>query len=197
MEIQHILAGKENGILSKETIGMMLTKHKNDWGLGPSLQWEQDSLIFKHGGKNAGFTNNLISFANRGNAVIVMTNADNGGKLIEEILRAVSSYYNWGISNPKVVEVIEVEEEKLNNLVGKYMLDYQVPGIGDYITDIEIKDNKLFVTDPNNGDTNVLTALEELKFIDLDSGDEVVFQIGGDKLEILWNNRFQFFKIEK
>jgi len=197
IEIQQILAGKENGVLSKETIKMMLTKHKNDWGLGPSLQWEQDSLIFRHGGKNAGFTNDLISFANRGNAVIVMTNADNGGKLIGEILRSVSNYYNWGISNPKVVEVIEVEEEKLNNLVGKYLLDFQVPDIGDYIIDIEIKDNKLFVTDANNGETNVLTALEELKFMDLENGDEVVFKIGGDKLGILWNNRFQFYKIEK
>jgi CubicO group peptidase (beta-lactamase class C family) len=197
IEIQQILAGKENGVLSKETIEKMLTKHKNDWGLGPSIQWEKDSLIFRHGGKNAGFTNNLISFANRGNAVIVMTNADNGGKLIGEILRSVSNYYNWGISNPKVVEVIEVDEEKLNNLVGKYLLDFQVPDIGDYIIDIEIKDDKLFVTDPNNGDTNILNALEELKFIDLENGDEVVFQLGEDKVGILWNNRFQFNKIEQ
>lgn len=196
IEIQQILAGKENGVLSKETIEKMLTKHKNDWGLGPSIQWEQDSLIFRHGGKNAGFTNNLISFANRGNAVIVMTNADNGGKLIGEILRAVSNYYNWGINNPRVVDVIEVEEEKLNNLVGKYLLDFQVPDIGDYIIDIEIKDNKLFVTDPNNGDTNVLNALEELKFIDLENGDKVIFQLEEDKVGFLWNNRFQFYRIE-
>ena len=196
IEIQQILAGKENGVLSKETIEKMLTKHKNDWGLGPSIHWEQDSLIFRHGGKNAGFTNNLISFANRGNAVIVMTNADNGGKLIGEILRSVSNYYNWGISNPKVVELIEVEKEKLDDLVGKYLLDFQVPDIGDYIIDIEIKDNKLFVTDPNNGETNVLNALEDLKYIDLESGDEVVFQIGEDKVGVLWNNRFQFYKIE-
>ena len=183
-------------MLSKETIEKMLTKHKNDWGLGPSIQWEQDSLIFRHGGKNAGFTNNLISFANRGNAVIVMTNADNGGKLIGEILRAVSNYYNWGINNPRVVDVIEVEEEKLKNLVGKYLLDFQVPDIGDYIIDIEIKNDKLFVSDPNNGDSNFLSAIEELKFINLENGDEVVFQLEEDKVGILWNNRFQFNKIE-
>lgn len=196
IEIQQILAGKENGVLSKETIEKMLTKHKNDWGLGPSIQWEQDSLIFRHGGKNAGFTNNLISFANRGNAVIVMTNADNGGELIGEILRAVSNYYNWGINNPRVLDVIEVEEEKLNNLVGKYLLDFQVPDIGDYIIDIEIKNDKLFVSDPNNGDSYILSAIEELKFIDLENADEVVFQLEGDKVGILWNNRFQFNKIE-
>ena len=196
IEIQQIVAGKKNGVLSKETIEKMLTKHKNDWGLGPSIQWEQDSLIFRHGGKNAGFTNNLISFANRGNAVIVMTNADNGGKLIGEILRAVSNYYNWGINNPRVVDVIEVEEEKLKNLVGKYLLDFQVPDIGDYIIDIEIKNDKLFVSDPNNGDSNFLSAIEELKFINLENGDEVVFQLEEDKVGILWNNRFQFNKIE-
>ena len=73
---------------------MMLTKHKNDWGLGPSLAWDGDSLRFQHGGKNAGFTNNIIGFAYSGDAVIVMTNADNGGKLIAEILRSISKYYS-------------------------------------------------------------------------------------------------------
>jgi hypothetical protein len=41
-----------------------------------------------------------------------------------------------------------------------------------------------------------LNALEELKFIDLENGDEVVFQLGGDRVGILWNNSFQFNKIE-
>ncbi len=197
IEIQNILSGKETGILSKKTINKMLTKHKNNWGLGPSLQWDEDSLIFRHGGKNAGFTNELISFANRGNAVIVMTNADNGGKLIGEILRSVSNYYDWGISNPRIVEVINLPIGNLNNLIGKYKLDFQVPDIGDYIIEITVRENKLFVTDPNNGDTNVLTALEALKFIDLEKGDEVLFQVGEEKQGLLWSNRFQFNKINE
>lgn len=44
IEIQNILKGKEEGILKKETVDKMLTKHKNDWGLGPSLSSEGDSL---------------------------------------------------------------------------------------------------------------------------------------------------------
>jgi hypothetical protein len=39
----------------------MLTKHQNDWGLGPSLGWDADSLRFGHGGKNAGFTNRMTA----------------------------------------------------------------------------------------------------------------------------------------
>ena len=197
IEIQEILKGKKDAVISKEIIKQMLTKHKNDWGLGPSLAWDGDSLRFQHGGKNAGFTNNMISFAYRGDAVIVMTNADNGGKLIGEILRSISNYYEWGINNQRVVATIEVPLAKLNDLVGKYKLDFQVPDIGDYIINITIEDNKIIVNDPNNGETNVLTATEELKFIDLDSGDKVEFQQTEDSQGVLFNNRFQFYKIEK
>lgn len=70
IEIQEILKGKENAVLSRESVEGMLTKHKSDWGLGPSLKWAEDS------------------FANRGEALIVMTNADNGNKLIGEIMNA-------------------------------------------------------------------------------------------------------------
>jgi CubicO group peptidase (beta-lactamase class C family) len=97
IEVHEVLKGKSNGLLKKETVELMLTKHENGWGLGPSLEAEGDSLIFQHGGKNAGFTNDLVSSAYQGNAIIVMTNADNGGKLIREIEKAISDYYGWGL----------------------------------------------------------------------------------------------------
>ena len=46
IEIQDIIQGKTDGILSKKTVEMMLTKHKNAWGLGPSLGKKNESLIF-------------------------------------------------------------------------------------------------------------------------------------------------------
>ena len=197
IEIQEILKGKENAVLSKETVNKMLTKHKNDWGLGPSLHSNEKNLIFRHGGKNAGFTNKLVSFSKRGNAVIIMTNADNGGGLIEEILRSISKYYNLDISNPNVVDPVKLSKEELNQFVGTYKLNYQVPEIGDYLIEISIKNGELFVNDPNNGDTKVLTALGELKFMDLKIGDQGIFQIKNDKIGLIWgNSRFQFNKID-
>ena len=198
IEIQEIIAGKSDGILKQETVEMMLTKSKNDWGLGPSLAWAGDSLRFQHGGKNAGFTNNMIAFAHRGIAIIEMTNADNGGKLIGEVMRSVSSYYSWGISSPKFVETIDLPREKLDKLVGQYKLNFQVPNIGDYLIEVTIKDNKLTVFDPNNNETNVLAALEELKFIDLATGDKVDFQVSEETgtVRVDFNARFQFDKIE-
>ena len=193
IEIQQIAAGKENGILSKKTINQMLTKHKNNWGLGPSLQWEKDSLIFRHGGKNRGFTNQFISFANKGNAVIVMTNADNGGNLINEILRAVSKQYNLGINKQRIIETIEIPVEKLNSLTGKYKLNFQVNGIGDYFAHVKVENNKLTVHDPNSGEINTLTATRENVFLDLETGARVKFN--ADKT-MVFNGRFTFNKID-
>lgn len=194
IEIQQILKGKENSVLSKETVELMLTKHKNDWGLGPSLQWDADSLVFKHGGKNAGFTNDLISFANKGEAVIIMTNADNGGKLIGEIIRCMSSYYNWNFMNPRIVETVKLSKEQLSKLTGKYKLDFQVPGIGDYFIEVKVEGDKLVVNDVNSKETTILTALKENKFVDIDSGQKSSFQLESDKTGLLWNNKYQFYK---
>ena len=127
-----------------------------------------------------------------------MANADNGNELIEEISRSISKYYKLDISNPTIVESITLSNEELNQFVGKYKLDYQVPNIGDYIIEISIKDGKLFVNDPNNGDTKILTALGKLRFIDLKIGDQGVFEIEDDKISLTWGtNGFHFNKIDE
>lgn len=95
LEIQEILSGKKQGVLSKEMIELMLVKHQNNWGLGLSLEGEGEELKFGHGGKNEGFTNNLVAFAHKGRAVIIMTNGDNGGGLIGEIQKSIFEHYQW------------------------------------------------------------------------------------------------------
>lgn len=196
--VQEILAGKKEGVLSKETLEKMLTKHKNNWGLGPSLMWEGDSLVFRHGGKNAGFTNEMIAFAHRGKAVIVMTSADNGGRLMGEIIRGVSDYYGWGISDPREVEIADLTEAQLSQYAGKYKLNFQVPDIGDYFVDVSVEEDQLLVEDPNNGDENYLSPLSEEDFIDLTLGDNVKFSISEnrDTVGMLWNGYYQFYRVE-
>ena len=198
IEIQDILKGKENGVLSNKMVSEMLKKDKNDWGLGPALRWESDSLIFGHGGKNAGFTNDMMAFANKGDAIIVMTSADNGGRLIGEILRAASKYYNWGTHQAKTVEISEMTNDELSRFKGKYLLDFKVPDIGDYFINVTIDSGKLHVLDPNNNDENVLTPLKNMNFIDLDKGDQVEIKIEDEGIiSILWNGRYNFNKVEE
>ena len=176
IEVQGIFSGKSTGILSRETVEMMLTKHKNDWGLGLSLKFDGDSLIFDHGVKNAGFTTSMMSFAHRGDAVIILTNADNGARLIKEILLSISNYYVWVMIIPRIIEPIELTPEKLNHLVGKFKYINQVPGIGDYIVEVKIEEGRLIIIDTIKSETLNLTPLEELKFIDIQKRDEILFQ---------------------
>ncbi|MEQ9231201.1 MAG: serine hydrolase domain-containing protein [Cyclobacteriaceae bacterium] len=195
IHMQRILGGKEDGILNKHTVEQMLTKHRNDWGLGPSLSKSGDSLLFGHGGKNAGFTNEMTGFAYRGDALIIMTNSDQGGKLNGEVLRALSKYYELDIRNPREVEVYDISESSLDSLVGTYQFEEQVDGIGDYIVDVSRSGSRLVVDDPNSGDIDTLTATSSNAFIVFQKGDNVEFQIDSDTtIGFLWNDRFQFYK---
>ena len=200
IEIQSIYTGKkQNGLLSKETVDQMLTKHKNDWGLGPSLKWDGDSLIFQHGGKNAGFTNNMVAFANRGDAVIIMTNADNGGRLIGEIMNAVSAYYDWGLGSTKTISLINLSADELQRFVGKYQYEGRVPGVAGYFVDIKLVDGQLMVFDTVEEESFSIIPMEPLKFIDIEKGDEIAFSENGEtsSLSFMWNNNFRFVKVEE
>ena len=190
MEIQDIVQGKKNGVLTKETVDKMLTKHKNDWGLGPSLQNEKYSLIFGHGGKNAGFTNDMKAYVYQGNAIIVMTNADNGSKLISEIKNAISNYYNWSISQIKTIEVIELSDTTLKQYLGKYELKEQ-----SLILKVQFKDNQLFLTNTPIGNLN-LSPMTNTKFLDLESGTVIEFLVDEKVNGFTVNNSFKLVKIE-
>lgn len=97
IEIQKIKAGDYVGILSKKSIDEILSYQTGGWGLGVSLKFEGENLIFRHSGKNAGFTNYFISRVNIGEAIVIMTNGDNAWKLIMEILHSIENYGDWGI----------------------------------------------------------------------------------------------------
>jgi CubicO group peptidase (beta-lactamase class C family) len=190
IEIHQILSGKVNGVLSKETIEAMLTKHRNEWGLGPALSGAGDSLIFLHGGKNAGFTNNLISFAHRGNAMIIMTNADNGRQLISEIERAVSSHYNWAIRGQRIVDTIRPPTEALNKYAGTYARKDP-----DIEMEFAVEDGSLIAS----GEIGrfQFIPIRDVKFIDLESGYEIEFRNDGDQSVLILDNGLQFTKVEK
>jgi CubicO group peptidase (beta-lactamase class C family) len=197
IEMHKIFTGQKNGILKKATVDSMFRKHRNDWGLGPVMRWEGDSLRFEHGGKNAGFTNTMIAFAKRGDAVIVMTNGDNGGKLINEILRSVSGYYGWGIRSPRYISPIEMSKEQLTPLTGNYKYDEAIPAIGEYWVEIKLNGSTLVAVDTIENVTYNLIPLGEGKFIDINLGDEVTFNYDDNTVtSLIWNDRFNFIKID-
>ena len=191
IEMQHIVRGKENGILSKETVDMMLTKHNGDWGLGPRLSGQDEALVFSHSGKNAGFTNSMKAYAHQGRALIVMTNADNGGQLISEIENAIYSYYDWSINESKVIELMDLEDSELSQFVGKY--EFREQGM---ILDLQKKDKGLFLTNTPIGDLYLL-PMTNTKFIHIDSGTVIDFIIDEKIKGFMVNETIKIYKLEE
>ena len=95
------------------------------------------------------------------------------------------------------VDTLSLPPEKLDFLAGRYKLDFQVPEIGDYLIGVEVLNNRLYVNDPNDDNTVGFTALSDTRFINLDTGDEIFFQVPEDSagMGLLWDDRYQFHKI--
>ncbi|CAF3142092.1 unnamed protein product, partial [Rotaria sp. Silwood2] len=83
--IQKSLRGGSKQVLSKQMTEKMLTKHLGDWGLGPALYGDNDSLVFGHTGGNEGYRCLSFSYAYSGEGVVIMTNGNDGMDLIMEI----------------------------------------------------------------------------------------------------------------
>ena len=195
IEIQKALAGKSNKVLSKEMVQKMLTKDKNNWGLGPQLGGDGDNLVFRHGGKNAGFTNIMFAFAKKGDAVIVMTNADRGGTLYREVLRAISGIYNWNVFNSKTIKTIKLTKQEMHAFLGKYEASINSRKLS---AKLLIEDSQLIVHNLDNDDKMQIRAVGDLEFIELKNGRKITFQKGaGGMIEgFNFNNRFTFKKMK-
>jgi len=147
IEIQDIFSGKEGGVISPAIAKEMLTKHKGNWGLGPSLRGEDENLIFGHGGKNAGFTNNMLAHVYQGNG----------------------SKYEMGISDLKIIEVIEIPEKDLQRFVGTY----QMSDNKRFKATVKIKNGKVVI---KTGSDHVLEAVGPLTFTDIKDPEILIFQ---------------------
>lgn len=121
IEIQRSLRGNSNRVLSASTTRLMLTGGLNHWGLGLGLGGSKDHPFFQHGGANAGYRCELTVY-DAGDGVIIMTNADSGGQLTEEIRRTIAHEYAWPDFQPKVYRIFHVDPGQFDLLTGTYQL---------------------------------------------------------------------------
>lgn len=198
IEIQEINNGKEGGVLNLATVEDMLTMDKNGWGLGPSLEFIGEELTFGHGGKNAGFTNNMIAFADKGDAMIIMTNSDNGGSVIESLARSIGQFYGWDFAKAREIELVEVSEEELNTLTGEYKMNPNVSGMDEYKVRIEVEDGNLKLLDHIRNISFSFLPMADSNFIEIESGDIFRFQKDKESGEqsFTFNNRYRFTRID-
>jgi CubicO group peptidase (beta-lactamase class C family) len=167
IEVQRALRG-ESSIISRKLAEEMLTVHIASYGLGLALQGEGNDLAFSHGGDIEGYHNFFFAYARRGQGVAVMTNAQNGSYLYQEILRSVASAYDWPHLKPSVINPVQLPVETLNGFTGRYVFNEVLP------VQVTVEDDHLGMVG-DDGRIFVWYPVSDQHFIDTVSGWELEF----------------------
>ncbi len=190
LEVQKSYQGKSNKILSREMTIEMLRKQIDRQGLGPGLGESEDTLTFGHGGANEGYRCQIFAYAESGPGIAVMTNSDNGGGLVQEIIRGFSDYYNWSTYKAATRTRITMAPEVLEKFAGKYKMDK------DYKISISAGDNQLVCIQEWDDFEFTIIPSSELIFFNLDDNAGFEFELDekGDISGVLILGQYNFKK---
>lgn len=185
-----------SALLSKKMVDNMLAPVKN-WGLGVGLRGENDKTYFFHGGANPGsFKCLMVDFFKKRTGLVVMTNGENGDKVHDDILRSFDNFFGLNSFNPKYIKPIQLTDEQLAKLTGKY----QYREMGEYFLEVLIDDSKRIVLyDPNDETKHTYVPLSKTKFVDVQSGSESFFvqdSLTGNIDRMDYAGAYTFHKVE-
>lgn len=104
--------GGNNKIIPQPVAKMMLIRQKNtDYGLGVVINGRGKNLNFRKAGHNLGYHSQLIMFPYSGDGVIIMTNSENGGSLVNFMIPLIGQKYDWPCYFPYFDELIIIPEQ--------------------------------------------------------------------------------------
>jgi CubicO group peptidase (beta-lactamase class C family) len=120
MEVQTSLQGRSNHVLSQAMTREMLTPGIGNWGLGLEIGGSASKPYFTHGGVNEGFESIFLAYELGGDGAVVMTNAQGGSALADEIMHSIAMEYGWPDDRPIVKTAVNVDPKVLADYVGTY-----------------------------------------------------------------------------
>ena len=96
IEVQLSLHGRSNKVLSRELTREMVTPvGVGPFGVGFTVAKQGEGWYFSHGGSNWGFQCDLFAHTLKGYGLAIMTNADSGGLVLQELRSRVAAAYGW------------------------------------------------------------------------------------------------------
>jgi len=170
IEVQKSLAGTFNHVLSTAMVRQMLTPGLNHQGLGPQIGGSGKHLYFAHDGANEGYRCSLVAY-NDGDGAVIMTNGDNGGPLMSEILRSVAREYNWPDFQPVEHVITKVDPKILDSYVGAYQLSraaFTITRHGDQLS-VQLTGQPAFPMFPESDKKFFLKVVDAQIAFDVDS----------------------------
>ena len=136
IEVQRSAAGQSNRVLSRTTVQEMLSPvGVGDYAVGFAISKIGQGWYFQHGGSNWGFRATMMAHKVKGYGLVIMTNADQGGAVANELSRRIQVAYEWdsfaqpaprGYRPPVERTEITVAENILRAYVGEYQITPQL-----------------------------------------------------------------------
>jgi len=120
IEIASAWNGRPSKLLSKKMATEMLTMQKPPFGLGLVLKGTGRSFRFGHSGANLGFRAEFEMYPASGKGAVLMTNADLGGYLIDEIFLSIAAQCDWPAHQQSERQAVTLSPKELDGLVGMY-----------------------------------------------------------------------------
>jgi CubicO group peptidase (beta-lactamase class C family) len=160
-------AAEGNHVLSVEMTKQMLTAGMGSFGLGPHMGGSASRPYFTHGGVDEGFEALFVGYE-EGDGAVVMTNAQGGMRLADEVMRSIATEYGWPDFRPKVLASTSVDPKVLAQYVGRYELGPQ------FSLTITVKGGRLMAQGTGE-DKSPLLAESDTRFFSTDVGSEVEF----------------------
>ena len=148
------------------------------YGLGFEVHGEGDAIAFCHGGVNEGFQADFICFPNLGMGAIVMTNSDNGMRLMREIFSSLAQNYDYPERTTRFVDAVTLDDETLQRCGGEFKVNMDNQDIFFFA---KIENGQLHLSLPMPdifGDARkelVFTPLSPTKFFCVEHQFEVIF----------------------
>lgn len=115
--------GEDHSLLRASSAQELMREGPGNWGLGVDLGSSAAPRRFSHTGHTVGFSSAYMMFPDTCQGAVVMTNADEGGWLVTEVLRAIGEAYSWPARSPLPVQRhVEITDGIAGHFVGTYRL---------------------------------------------------------------------------
>jgi CubicO group peptidase (beta-lactamase class C family) len=106
IEVQTSLAGKSNRVLTRPMMLEMVTPvGVGPFAVGFQVEKQGEGWYFLHGGGNWGFQCHMIAHRLKGYGVVLMTNSDNGGLLMQELRQKIQQQYKWDVFDKPIPRI--------------------------------------------------------------------------------------------
>jgi CubicO group peptidase (beta-lactamase class C family) len=165
--------GDETVGVSPEIARAMSTPVVETFALGMGSEISFEERRWRKGGSNRGFRSYVMMFPDRGDAIVVMTNGDNGFPMLGDINRTANQVYGWPALEPRREERFPVDPAALDRLAGTYLFGVS----GDPILELTVGEGELSGRF-NGGDAFRLVPISVDVFIDPNDAQEVSFEVG-------------------